>query len=149
AAAGEPAVEGPVDIRMVALSKNANPPPELSEAKLVNSLTDQDCDTFAALSQSKPLSMSDLALSSLGGWVTLDGTWPDEQHPTLPPQRLRHEVRQGRDQFQYKVLVGRLAPFGNLCVLTSTTQRGFEKGTRRAAALQTIASIDIPEPTVT
>jgi hypothetical protein len=145
---GEPPVEVPVDIRMDPLPRHPNPPPELSEAKLVNSLTDDDCQTFAGLSQNiSPVSMSDLALSSLGGWVTLDGTWPDT-NPNLPPRRLQHEVRQGRDQFQYKVLIGRLAPFGNLCVLTSTTRRSFEKGTRRAAALQTIASIDILEPTI-
>src|SRR5215207_7821571 len=70
------------------------------------------------------------------------------QTPTSRRGRLRHEVRQGRDQFQHKVLIGRLAPFGNLCVLTSTTRRAFENGTRRAAALQTVASIDILEPTI-
>ncbi len=141
----EPPVESDVQVRLDAHDPHPSPPAPISDALLVNSLTDGDNKTFADLSKIKTVTMSDLSLSSLGGWVTLDGTWPNG---TLPPTRLRHETRQGRDQFQYKVLIGRLVPFGNLAVLTSTTNRSFESGTKRAAALQTIASIDILEPNV-
>lgn len=138
--------EQPVPVKLSTFAKHPGPPPEISETLLAHSLTDNNVDTFAALSQTKPVTMTDLALSGLGGWITLDGTWP-KANPTLPPDRLRHETRQGRDQYQHNVQVGRLAPFGNLCVLTSTTIRELETGTRRAAALRSIANLDILEPT--
>ncbi|GAA3619461.1 hypothetical protein GCM10022236_22110 [Microlunatus ginsengisoli] len=144
----EPPSEPPIPVGLGKLPGNPNPPLAVSDTLLVNTLTDANVDTFAArASAADPATMTDLALSGLGGWITLDGTW-QQADPTLPPDRLRHETRQGRDQFQHNVLVGRLLPFGNLCVLTSTTVRKFETGSRRSAALSSVANLDILEPTV-
>jgi hypothetical protein len=119
------------------------PATAVSDAKLVNTLTSDHCDFIAELATfDEPAKVHRLALSTLGATLDLRGDWPASNDVRL----LRHRVAMGRDQLQRIVTVGRLYPFRQLALMTSETAREIEKGTSRAAALHTTATIAVLEP---
>lgn len=87
--------------------------------------------------------MQRLWLSALGGWLRLDGRWPD-----AGVKELTVDVTQGRDQRQRKVVAGRLMPFGHTAILTGTMTRRFESGGSRVAGLVTRTVLEVVDPVV-
>lgn len=120
---------------------------------ILNALRLERCDDLAAETQPpgqpvEPAQLNRLRLSSLGAWLDLRGAWA----PNFP--EYQHKIDMGRDSHQRVVETGRLYPFGHTAVLTSDTTRDFEtKGgagnpTGRAAALSTVSTIAVTNPTV-
>ncbi|RSM87886.1 hypothetical protein DMH04_09170 [Kibdelosporangium aridum] len=76
-----------------------------------------------------PLRASHVILSPLGATVDMRGEWPSA--PML--KAWRHRTALGRDQYERRVLFGRLYPFGHEAILTITRERaiiGVPNGSR-------------------
>ena len=79
-----------------------------------------------AFFEPQAVSVDNLALSALGGWLDSRGVW-DEQPQGLEVEEWRHRATLGRDHYVRVVYAGRLFPLGHRASLVKVTERRFEK----------------------
>src|SRR5581483_2815962 len=92
----------------------------------------------------QPATARQLMLSSLGAWLDVNGKWPGQA-----VESWRHRIAMGRDQKVQVVQKGRLYPFGNEAVLTTSMERHFtSKWNGPAAELMTRNTLWVKDPIV-
>ncbi len=74
--------------------------------------------------QTRPIHVENLMLSSLGAWMKANGEWGD----TATIQSYFHQMAMGRDGKVVVVYSGYLFPFGHKATLVVVTERKFRKG---------------------
>jgi hypothetical protein len=79
-----------------------------------------------ALAVPRPVDVDRLALSSLGAWLDLHGTWVHDPYSAAGQPAIEswdHLAPMGRDQFVRVVYPGYLFPFGHRAALVKVTER--------------------------
>ncbi|MFD9902951.1 hypothetical protein [Streptomyces sp. NPDC059063] len=72
-----------------------------------------------------PVSVTNLMLSSMGGWLDSFGRW-DRPHGNFDVTQWRHRASLGRDHYVRVMYRGRLFPFGHRADLVKVTERKFD-----------------------
>ncbi|MFF7019559.1 hypothetical protein ACFY97_00855 [Streptomyces klenkii] len=91
----------------------------------------------------KPVDVSVLMLSAVGGWLDSLGTWP-ERPAGISLSEWRNRTSMGRDHYVRVMREGFLCPFGHKAVLVTVTERKF--GDPRAAYLNQREFVVVREP---
>lgn len=153
---GERTAEATLPVLFRATTQSAAKTPEwvniVDDGKLDNSLDGADAVKLEKQTDppspapgqpqppTQPAGVRRLRLSSLGGWLEVNGRWPSGI------TRYQHSVAMGRDQSQLVVEKGVLFPFGFTATATSQTVRVIERGSSRVAALHSESTIVIEDP---
>jgi hypothetical protein len=103
-------------------------------------------DRKAVIDQSRQIGRALLGrhvtLSPLGAWSDLNGFWPFA--PSLLAWQQHNTM--GRTQYERKVVLGSLYPFGHAAVMVSTTERSLAGDNGRFSALSSRSVITVREP---